>query len=215
VIASGAGVCHIRRAMRWLFVAIAYVFIGIAAYLGAWWRGVSVWAHPRPWVLLDLGVERYLYSALLGTAIAGLVVMTTRALVGRVAFATRLHSELRPLACSMTAGTVIYLALSSALGEELLFRGLLEPWIGLIPQALIFGALHQMGGSSRWVWMAWATIMGLLLGAMYQYTGSLVGPLMAHALINAINLSHLKSFDPHRAPRRLGGLLSLREGRSR
>ena len=201
--------------MRWPLVGIAYVVIGIAAALGAWWRGIPIWTHPSPWVVLDFGIERSIYSALLGLAMAGLVVMTTRALVGRVAFATRLHVELRPLACSMTAGTVIYLAFTSALGEELLFRGLLEPWIGLVPQAIIFGSLHQVGGTSRWVWMGWATVMGLMLGAMYQCTGSLVGPLAAHALINAINLSHLKSFDPHREPRRLGGLLSVREGRSR
>jgi uncharacterized protein len=201
--------------MRWPLVGLAYVIIGVAANLGAGWRGISAWAHPKPWVLLDLGMERFLYSGLLGVAIAGLVVMTTRALVGRVTFATRLHTELRPLARSMTGGTVVYLALTSAFGEELLFRGLLEPWIGLVPQAIIFGSLHQMGGPSRWVWMGWASIMGLTLGAMYQCTGSLVGPLAAHALINAINLSHLKSFDPHREPRRLGGLLSLKEGRSR
>ncbi len=194
--------------MRWPLVGLAYLIIGVLANLGAGWRGISAWTHPKPWVLLNLGTERFLYSGLLGVAIGGLVVMATRALVGRVTFATRLHDELRPLARSMSAGTVVYLALTSAFGEELLFRGLLEPWIGLLPQAIIFGSLHQMGGPSRWAWMGWATIMGLTLGAMYQCTGSLVGPLAAHALINAINLSHLKSFDPHREPRRLGGLLS-------
>jgi membrane protease YdiL (CAAX protease family) len=115
----------------------------------------------------------------------------------------------------MSAATVVYLAATSALGEELLFRGLLEPWVGLLPQAIVFGFLHQVGGPSRWVWMGWATVMGFTLGAMFHCTGSLVGPVLAHALINAVNLSHLKSFDPHREPRRLGGLLSLREDRSR
>jgi membrane protease YdiL (CAAX protease family) len=115
----------------------------------------------------------------------------------------------------MSTATVVYLAATSAFGEELLFRGLLEPWVGLLPQAIIFGVLHQVGGPSRWVWMGWATVMGIMLGAMFHCTGSLVGPVLAHALINAVNLSHLKSFDPHREPRRLGGLLSLREDRSR
>lgn len=201
--------------MRWPLVGIAYILIGIAASLVAWWRGVPVWTHPRPWVVLDFGLERSVYSGLVGVAIAGLVVMITRALVGRVAFATKLHAELRPLARSMSTTTVVYLALTSAFGEELLFRGLLEPWVGLVPQALVFGLLHQVGGPSRWVWMGWATVMGLTLGAMFHCTGSLVGPVLAHAMINAVNLSHLKSFDPHREPRRLGGLLSLRTDRSR
>ena len=201
--------------MRWPLVGIAYVLIGVAATLGAWWRGVPAWTYPNPWVVLDLGMERSIYSGMVGLAIGGLVVMITRALVGRVAFATRLHAELRPLARSIGPAMVVFLALTSAFGEELLFRGLLEPWIGLIPQAVIFGSLHQVGGPSRWVWMGFATVVGFILGLVYICTGSLVGPFVAHAIINAINLSHLKNFDPHREPRRLGGLLSMHEGRTR
>ena len=201
--------------MRWPLVAIAYVLIGVVAIGGAYWRGFSPWSHPDPWLVFDDNTERWIYSGLLGATVAGLVVMSTRALVGRVAFATRLHCELRPLARTMSTGTILYLAASSSLGEELLFRGLLTPWIGLVPQAVFFGLLHQVGGPSRWVWMGWALAMGLLLGVMYQCTGSLVGPLSAHALINAINLLRLKTFDPLREPKRLGGLLSLGEDRSR
>lgn len=146
---------------------------------------------------------------------AGLVVVATRVLVGRVPFVTRFHSELRPLTHMMSNGGIVALAASSALGEELLFRGLLQPWIGLILQALIFGSLHQIRGPSRWVWLASATLMGIVLGSMYALTGSLVGPLLAHALINGLNLTHLRDFDPHKAPRRLGGLLSLDGHRNR
>jgi membrane protease YdiL (CAAX protease family) len=201
--------------MRWPLVGFAYILIGVGASLGAWWRGVSAWTHPNPWLLLEVGTERWVYSALLGLAVAGTAIMVTRTLVGRVAFATKLHDVLRPLACTMSTGTAILLALTSAFGEELLFRGFLQTWMGLVPQAILFGSLHQLGGPSRWVWMGWATVMGFTLGAMYALTGSLVGPLVAHALINAVNLSHLKAFDPHREPRRLGGLLSLRESRFR
>lgn len=213
--ANARCICHIPVAMRWPLVAVAYVFIGMAALGAAFWRGVSPWESQAPWIVLQVGAERWIYSGLVGSALAGLVVMATKALVGRVAFATRLHCELRPLARSMSAAAVVYLAISSSLGEELMFRGLLLPWVGLVPQAVIFGSLHQVGGPSRWVWMAWAFVMGLLLGSMYECTGSLVGPLIAHALINALNLFHLRRFDPLREPRRLGGLLSLREGRSR
>ena len=201
--------------MRWPLVAIAYLLIGAVAIGGSLWRGLSPWSYSHPWMPLEDGPERWIYSGILGVAVAGLVVISTRALVGRVAFATRLHCELRPLARTISAGAILYLAASSSFGEELLFRGLLSPWIGLIPQAVIFGLLHQVGGPSRWVWMGWALIMGLLLGVMFQCTGSLVGPMTAHAVINAINLLHLKSYDPLREPRRLGGLLSMPADRSR
>jgi membrane protease YdiL (CAAX protease family) len=101
---------------------------------------------------------------------------------------------------------MIVMAALSAFGEEMLFRGLLGPAIGVVPQALVFGAAHQISGPSRWVWVAWATLVGLALGGMFQLTGSLIGPIAAHALVNALNLAYLKAHDP--APRRsLGGLL--------
>jgi membrane protease YdiL (CAAX protease family) len=126
-----------------------------------------------------------------------------------VPLVTRLHDELRPLTHKLPTAGIVLLAISSAFGEELLFRGLLQPWIGLVLQALIFGSLHQTGGPGRWVWMGSATAMGLIFGAMYACAGSLVGPLLGHALINGFNLVHLRDFDPHKVPRRLGGLLSL------
>jgi hypothetical protein len=45
---------------------------------------------------------------------------------------------------------------------------------------------------------------------MFQLTGSLVGPLVAHALVNFLNLSYLKHHDPSPQRRALGGLLGQR-----
>jgi membrane protease YdiL (CAAX protease family) len=59
------------------------------------------------------------------------------------------------------------------------------------------------------VWAGWATLVGLLLGSIFALTGSLAGPVAAHALVNGLNLSYLKNYDPE--PRRgLGGLLGSR-----
>jgi hypothetical protein len=150
------------------------------------------------------------YSLILGLATGGLVVVSTRVFVARFAWARRLHTELRPLARNISFTGIVVLALLSAIGEELLFRGLLAPWLGLIPQALLFGIVHQMPGQSRWVWVLWATLVGLALGAMFQLSGSLIGPLAAHALINCVNLIYLKTHDPEPQRRSLGGLLGQR-----
>ena len=55
--------------------------------------------------------------------------------------------------------------------------------------------------------MAWATVMGLLFGILFAATGSLVGPIVAHAIINAANLRFLRDNDPEAVPKPLGGLL--------
>jgi hypothetical protein len=52
--------------------------------------------------------------------------------------------------------------------------------------------------------------MGFALGSIFELTGSLVGPIAAHALINWLNLLYLKSHDPGPPRRSLGGLLGER-----
>jgi membrane protease YdiL (CAAX protease family) len=68
--------------------------------------------------------------------------------------------------------------------------------MGLLPQALLFGLVHQMPGPSRWIWVSWALVVGLALGALYEVTGSLLGPIVAHAVVNGLNLHFLKHHEP-------------------
>lgn len=196
--------------LRWGHFAAAYAFLGVASTaVAAVWRTGSPFVHPTP--ILELGAPTsHLYSALLGAVVGAAIVMSTRISVARFEWARRLHRELRPVARVMSGTGIVVLALLSALGEELLFRGLLQPWIGIVPQAILFGLLHQVRGSSRWVWVAWAVVVGLVLGAIYSVTGSLAGPIVAHALVNGLNLAYLKSHDPEPQRRALGGLLGQR-----
>lgn len=181
-------------------VAVGYAMLGVlATALSLALREGMPWEHPEPWLRLSVPV-RHLSSGVLGTAFAVLLVALTRAMVGRFAFARRLHSELRPVAVAMSPSQILLVAGLSSLGEELLFRGLLAPTLGLVPQALLFGFAHQIRGPSRWVWVGWASAVGLGLGAIFAATGSLVGPLVCHAVVNAVNLSFLRDHDPDAEP---------------
>ncbi len=196
--------------IRWGRFAAAYAFLGVcAAVIAVVWRSGSPFVYPSPWLRLDSPAS-HSYSFLLGLAFGAVVALGTRVLVPRFAWARGLHQELRPIARGISGTGIVVVALLSALGEELLFRGLLQPWLGLIPQALLFGVMHQVRGRSRWVWVGWATLVGLALGAIFQLTGSLLGPLVAHALINGLNLRYLKTHDPEPPRRSLGGLLGQR-----
>jgi hypothetical protein len=104
-------------------------------------------------------------------------------------------------------GALLTVAVAGAVGEELFFRGLLVPLIGVVASSIVFASLHQIRGASRWGWMLWAGIMGLLFGAIFAATGSLAGPLLAHAAINHHNLRFLRDNNPAAPSRPLGGLL--------
>ena len=69
--------------------------------------------------------------------------------------------------------------------------------------------LHQLRGRSRIAWWLFATVVGLAFAYLFRFTGSLLGPVVAHAVVNAANLRFLLSHDPQRTPQ-LGGLLAGR-----
>jgi len=184
-----------RSAAAWRVAAGYALLASLAAALAVALRDGAPWNHPSPWMSWR-PITGVVTSALLGLALATILVATTRLAVARYAWARRLHGELRPVARDLSMGQILIIAGLSSLGEELLFRGLLTPTIGVIGSAVLFGLPHQMRGPSRWVWTGWATVVGLSLGAIFALTGSLVGPLLAHAVVNAVNLGYLRDHDP-------------------
>ncbi|MDI1448077.1 CPBP family intramembrane glutamic endopeptidase [Polyangium sp. 6x1] len=188
-----------RSAQAWS-VAAGYALLAcLATALALALRDGTPWNHPDPWLSLTPTVGT-LASALAGIVLATILVASTRFAVGRFSWARRLHGELRPVAKDLSVGQIFILAGLSSLGEEILFRGLLTAVIGVIGSGVLFGLLHQMRGPSRWVWTAWAMAVGLILGAIFAATGSLVGPLIAHAIVNAVNLGYLRDHDPGNDP---------------
>jgi membrane protease YdiL (CAAX protease family) len=178
-------------------VAVGYALLAsLATALALALReGSMPWEHPEPWLTLEPMVALGASSAL-GVLLALALVVGTRMTVARFSWAQALHVELRPIAHGMTLLQIMLIAGFSSLGEELLFRGLLQPWLGLVITSLLFGLCHQVPGPSRWVWAGWACLVGLAFGAIFSLTGSLVGPLAAHAIVNAVNLTYLRDHDP-------------------
>lgn len=172
----------------------------------AWALGRSPFTA-EPWVAAP-ELLRHVASIAAGLFIAAVTVRATRALVKRWSWVRALHADLRPSIRDSGDATLVVLGIASAIGEELFFRGLLAPAVGVVLSSLAFGALHQLRGRAGWVWTGWATLMGLVFGTLFLATGSLLGPLVAHAAINVTNLRFLRDteVDPPK-PRRLGGLL--------
>lgn len=195
-----------RAIGAWAGPALVYGVLALVAIGAAALRGQSPLAA-EPWLPLGAPLG-HLVSIVLGVGLAAVTVKATRQFVRRWSWARALHADLRPGIRHAGEGAVIALGIASAASEELFFRGLLATTFGLIASSLAFGLLHQARGRVRWVWAGWAAVMGLLFGAIFLATGSLVGPLLAHAAINIANLRFLRDTDVEvPKPRRLGGLL--------
>ncbi|MEL6502202.1 MAG: CPBP family intramembrane glutamic endopeptidase, partial [Cyanobacteria bacterium J06623_1] len=86
---------------------------------------------------------------------------------------------------------LIWLGLLPGLSEELLFRGVMLPALGLnlaavIISSVLFGVLH-LSGNGQWPYVVWATIVGFALGYCAMVTGNLLVPVTAHILTNFIS----------------------------
>jgi uncharacterized protein len=189
--------------------------LGIYGALAALTLGVEILRGESPLEtesLLELPPwSRHLASVAGGALLAALTIRASRAFVARWGWARTLHSDLRPAVRHAGDGSLLVLGAASGIAEELFFRGLLVPSTGVVLSALAFGALHQLRGRTGWIWASWAGLMGVLFGSLFLATGSLLGPLFAHATINVLNLRFLRDTDVEPPePRQLGGLLSRR-----
>ncbi len=86
---------------------------------------------------------------------------------------------------------IIWLGLLPGMSEELLFRGVMLPAVGLnvtglVATSLLFGVLH-LSGPGQWPYVVWASVVGLLLGFSAMATGNLLVPIVAHVATNLIS----------------------------
>jgi len=80
-------------------------------------------------------------------------------------------------------------------GEELLFRGVVQGLLrrstGTVPAivgaGLLFGSIHLVSIESGdgWTYVLVATVLGIVLGTLYEYTENLVVPIAVHGLWNS------------------------------
>ena len=85
----------------------------------------------------------------------------------------------------------IWIGLLPGMSEELLFRGVMLPAIGLnttglVVSSICFGVLH-MSRLEQWPYAVWASAVGLVLGGSAIATGNLLVPIVAHVVTNFVS----------------------------
>ncbi len=170
------------------FYRIAWIFYLALAIAGLLWTGtqrgrlgIELFVDPGSW-WIDLGA---------GVAIGAALLALWWALRHWLAAARSLEDELAALLAPLSVAEAVSLAVISAVAEELFFRGALQGAIGFLPAAVLFALMHAGPGRGFRIWTLFALAGGLALGALVALRGPLGGAIVAHLMVNGVNLVRL------------------------
>ena len=85
---------------------------------------------------------------------------------------------------------LIVISLLAGIGEEFLFRGVIQVKFGIVFASILFGLLHFVSPAYAIV----TTVMGFYLGAVFQISGGLLAPVIIHFLYDLAALIYLRYF---------------------
>ncbi len=139
----------------------------------------------RPWLALE-----FTAGALLQSLVASAVLIAAMLLLMRLRWPTIreldrfVREHLVPLFRDAGPLAIGAVALAAGVGEELLFRGLLQdglsgvigPLAALITASAVFGLAHAVSPA----YFVIASVIGVYLGGLYLATGNLLVPIVVH-----------------------------------
>jgi membrane protease YdiL (CAAX protease family) len=167
---------------------IAWVFYLVLAIGGALWIGgrrgaipLALFVDPGGW-WVDLG---------LGLVAGGVLLAAWQAGLRRLPSAGELETKLGELLAGVELPEVVALALLSGFAEELFFRGAVQEAWGWPLATLLFALLHVGPGAAFRSWTLFAALAGLIFAGLMEWRGNLLAPVLAHAMVNAVNLGRL------------------------
>jgi len=112
-----------------------------------------------------------------------------------------LEGMLARLIGPLAKGEQAALAVVSAIGEEVFFRGAVQSWLGLYAAAALFALLHVGPGRVFRLWTLFAIAGGLAFGTLVVWRGALGAAIVAHFVVNQTQLARLARLEAERAAR--------------
>ena len=126
-----------------------------------------------------------------GLAVGAVLAGASQALSGFVPRLSRMADALAVQLGSLSPPVTLAMALLSAVGEEWVFRGVLQPGLGWPTATLLFAVVHVPMERDLLAWPFLAGGVGLLLAWSFEVSGGLMAPIGLHFAVNALNLRWL------------------------
>lgn len=173
-------------------VHFGLAFYGAMAAVALIWR-VALYGEPILYAsdeAAQRGVQ-FWHDAGTGALAGVLLLAVSHAATRMTAWGEQLARALAEALGEVSLAGALALALVSGVAEEMLFRGALQPRVGLLLAGVIFGLVHFAPRRELLPWTGFAILAGLLFGLLFELTGNLIAPVVAHVLVNGVNIPFL------------------------
>ncbi len=167
------------------FYRLAWGFYLLLALGGVVWLGTTQGSIQAP-VFIDS--DHWWQDLLLGLAAASVLLLSWRVAQLFLTPVQELERQLGKMLSGIAPNDVLPLALLSGFAEEFFFRGAMQMAWGWPWTTAIFALLHTGRQRIFLLWTAFAALAGLLFALLTEWRGNLLPAILAHVLVNAINL---------------------------
>ena len=173
----------------WSLLRLALIGEGLLVFIAftwSWWRDTDfVFGGTAKGATYGL-----LMAAVL--AVVNLYLLVRAPALPGVPSIRRLYVEvMQPVFANLSVTEIAVISAVAGIGEELLFRGVLQSELGLFSASVLFGLAH-MGGGGTLAFGCWVMVMGGMLGILAIVTEGLLAPIIAHAVYDAAAMSYIR-----------------------
>ena len=166
-----------------IVASVARIYVGLLLLALGWiylrndlrWTLFIRLTQGRLWLDLLIGIG-------CATFVIGLSLFASRNFL----WAQLLEEEFTKVLVPLQLGGIALVALLSGTVEETLFRGAIQPALGLIPTSLLFGLAHLVPRKALLPWSVYAAFAGFLLGSAVELTQDLFPAILAHCVANFV-----------------------------
>lgn len=166
------------KSLVYVYTTLAFVglFIGRIKF-GFWFFGFQ-----------ELTFSNIAVNILTGISVAIPVIYFSTISLTRFKWAGEMEKLFSQVLVPLKTSEIAIIAVTSGICEEIFFRGGLQPILGLVITSMLFGLAHFPFKRELVPWTIMATLMGFVLGLLFNWSGSLIAPIAAHVAINFINI---------------------------
>lgn len=179
--------------------ALSLVMFGVVPFFWVLGTRLQPWTGTWKYLALRFGTRDWLRGVALvpGLLLSVLVLSTLYVLATEGPAGLQEGNEtdnpaVQAIVDNLSWPVAIFVALAAGVGEEIFFRGVLQRWLGVWGQAIVFGLAHAGGGYVPQI--LFATGLGVLFGWLLKRGWSMWTLILAHALYDFVLLALALTF---------------------